>query len=349
MNKMRALTYPEAIREALEQEMARNETVIVLGQGVDDPKRILGTTSGLLEKFGGKRVFDTPLAEDGMVGVAIGCALSGLRPVHVHIRMDFLLLAMNQLVNMAAKMHYMYGGAFHVPLVIRVLIGKSWGQGPQHSQSLYPIFMNIPGLKVVCPATPYDAKGCLISAIRDNNPVIFVEHRLLYYQKGYVPQKPYSLPFGKARILKRGRHVTLVGISQMAIEALRAQKLLNKIGIEAEVIDPVSLYPLDMETIDESLAKTNRLLFIDNAWMTCGAGAEVIARIAEKRSTKNIEVKRMGFAFTPCPTTPSLERGFYPNPLSIAETAFKMVHPHKNVTWPSTKLKIEEVEFKGPF
>jgi len=349
MEEARILTYPEAIAEALSQEMLRDDAVIVLGQGVDDPKRILGTTKGLLEKFGAMRVFDTPVAEDGMVGVSIGCALAGLRPVHVHIRMDFLLLAMNQLVNMAAKMRYMYGGALAVPLVIRVLIGKSWGQGPQHSQSLYPLFMNIPGLKIVCPTTPFDAKGCLIASIRDDNPVVFIEHRLLYYQRGYVPERSYSLEFGKARILKRGRHITLVGVSQMAIECLRAQRLLEDSGIEAEVIDPVSLYPLDMDTIENSVQRTRRLLFVDNSWMPCGAGAEVIARLMENKKVRKIEVKRMGFAFTPCPTAPALEDGFYPDPFSIAETAFKMVHPNKNIIFSEKNIKKEEVEFKGPF
>ena len=158
----RILSYPEAIKEAIVQEMTQNPSVIVLGQGVDDPKGILGTTKGLVDKFGSERVFDTPLAEDGMTGVAIGAALAGLRPIHVHIRMDFVLLAMNQLINMAAKMRYMFGGEVFVPMVVRAIIGKSWGQGAQHSQSIYPLFMNIPGLKIFAPSTPYDAKGCLI-------------------------------------------------------------------------------------------------------------------------------------------------------------------------------------------
>ncbi len=349
MSDSRIISYPEALQEALFQEMQRDNSVIVMGQGVDDPKRILGTTKGLLEKFGQFRVFDTPVAEDGMVGVAIGCALAGLRPVHVHIRMDFLLLAMNQLVNMAAKMRYMYGGALNVPLVIRVLIGKSWGQGPQHSQSLYPLFMNIPGLKIVCPTTPYDAKGCLIAAIRDDNPVIFIEHRLLYYQKGFVPQKPYLQELGKARVLKRGKHLTMIGVSQMAIECLRAQRLLEEIGIDAEVIDPVSLYPLDIDAIIESVSRTRRLLFVDNSWVTCSAGAEVISNLVENKYTKKAAFKRMGFAFTPCPTAPSLEKGFYPNPFSIAETAAELVFPNKKILIPEKSIKKEEVEFKGPF
>src|SRR5246127_5002483 len=177
----RTLSYVEAIREAADQEMARDPSVIVFGLDVDDPKAIQGTTRGLLEKYGPERVFGTPLSEDAMTGAAIGMALAGLRPVHVHIRMDFLMLCMNQLVNMASKAHYMYGGTVKVPMVVRSMIGKSWGQGAQHSQGLHALFMHIPGLKVVAPSNAYDAKGCLIHAIRDDNPVIFVEHRLLYF------------------------------------------------------------------------------------------------------------------------------------------------------------------------
>ena len=277
----RILSYPDAIREALDQEMAKDDTVLVMGQGVDDPKRILGTTRGLLEKYGPQRVFDTPLAEDGMTGVAIGLAMAGLRPIHVHIRMDFLLLAMNQLVNIAAKMSHMYGGALYVPMVIRSLIGKSWGQGAQHSQSIYPMLMNVPGLKIVVPSTPYDAKGALIQAIRDNNPVLMIEHRLLYYQKGYVPEESYTVPFGKGRIIAEGTDITMVGVSHMAIECLRASRYLNDVGIRAEVIDPIFLNPLDMDCISKSVFRTGKLIVVDNAWTSCGAGAEIIARIAE--------------------------------------------------------------------
>lgn len=345
----RILSYPEAIHEALEQEMSRDDKVIILGQGVNDPKRILGTTRDLVEKFGSERVFDTPLSEDGMTGVAIGAALSGLRPVHTHIRMDFVLLAMNQIINMAAKIRYMFGGVFAVPMVIRSIIGKSWGQGPQHSQSLYPLFMNVPGLKIAVPSTPFDAKGCLIAAIRDDNPVLFIEHRLLYYQKGHVPQDTYTLPFGKARILAQGDDVTLVGISQMAVECLRARKLLQEKGINAEVIDPLSLCPLDIDAIEKSVLKTKHIIVVDNAWTNCGAGAEIIARITENKNCKDFSFLRMGFAFTPCPTTPSLEHVFYPNAKKIAVKAYEMLN-HGRKDWePNTNLKIEEVEFKGPF
>ncbi|MDD4996939.1 MAG: transketolase C-terminal domain-containing protein [Syntrophales bacterium] len=344
----RILAYPEAIREALEQEMEKDPAVFVMGLGVDDPKRILGTTAGLLEKFGPARVFDTPLAEDGMTGVAVGAALAGLRPVHVHIRMDFVLLAMNQIVNMAAKSCHMYAGALPVPIVIRSIIGKSWGQGAQHSQSIYPLLMNIPGLKITAPSTPYDAKGCLIQSIRDDNPVIFIEHRMLYYQKGHVPADPYTVPFGKARLLSRGADITLVGISQMAVECLRAQRCLLDAGIHAEVIDPVSLSPLDLDTIRSSAMRTGHLIVVDNAWMSCGAGAEIIARLVEDGCHRNLKVRRMGFASVPCPTSPPLEREFYPDAGKIAVAAFEMLNPKRK--WePESTLPPEEVAFKGPF
>src|ERR1700752_3172672 len=205
----RSLSYIDAIREATDLEMDRDPSVVIFGLDVDDPKAIQGTTRGLVEKYGPERVFGTPLSEDAMTGAAVGMALAGLRPIHVHIRMDFLLLAMNQLVNVAAKCRYMYGGQVHVPMVVRSMIGKSWGQGAQHSQGLYAYFMHVPGLKVVAPTTPYDAKGCLIHAIRDNNPVMYVEHRILHFQKGPVPDAIYAVPAHKARITASGRGVTL--------------------------------------------------------------------------------------------------------------------------------------------
>src|SRR3989475_4845046 len=197
----RTLSYVEAVREATDQEMARDPSVIVFGLDVDDPKAIQGTVRGLLDRYGPERVFGTPLSEDAMTGAAIGMALAGLRPIHVHIRMDFLMLAMNQLVNVAAKSRYMYGGNVSVPLVVRTMIGRRWGQGAQHSQGLYSMFMHVPGLKVVAPSTPYDAKGTLIQSIRDDNPVMFVEHRLLHYLEGFVRETSYTVTLGRARIL----------------------------------------------------------------------------------------------------------------------------------------------------
>src|SRR5205809_4292416 len=196
----RTLSFVDAVREATALEMARDPSVVVFGLDVDDPKAIQGTTRGLAEKYGPERVFGTPLSEDAMTGTAIGMALAGLRPIHVHIRMDFLMLAMSQLINVAAKARYMYGGRVSLPLVVRAMIGKSWGQGAQHSQGLYSFFMHVPGLKVVAPSTPYDAKGCLVAAIRDDNPALYVEHRLLHFHHGPVPESAYTVKPGKARV-----------------------------------------------------------------------------------------------------------------------------------------------------
>src|SRR5215831_9924514 len=298
----RILSYVDAIREATEQEMVHNPSVIVFGLDVDDPKAIQGTTRGLLEKFGPERVFGTPLSEDAMSGAAIGMALAGLRPIHVHIRMDFLMLAMNQLVNVAAKSRYMYGGRVSIPLVVRAMIGKSWGQGAQHSQGLHGFFMHVPGLKVVAPSTPYDAKGCLAAAVRDDNPVIYVEHRLLHFQDGPVPQSSYVVNLGRARMTSAGKDITLVGISYMQGEYLRARRYLKDIGINAEVIDPIWLSPLDIDTIAESVQRTGRLLVVDTGWLPCGASAEIVALIAERlQGVRDLSLKRMGFAHTTCP------------------------------------------------
>jgi pyruvate/2-oxoglutarate/acetoin dehydrogenase E1 component len=346
----RSLTFVEAIREATDQEMAHDRNVLLFGLDVDDPKAILGTTRGLAEKYGAERVFGTPLSEDAMCGAAIGMALAGLRPIHVHIRMDFVLLAMNQLVNMAAKTSYMFGGQENVPLVVRSSIGKSWGQGAQHSQGLYSLFMHVPGLKVVAPSTPFDAKACLAAAVRDDNPVLFVEHRLLYYQKGFVPEGEVVGAPGKARIAVAGADVTIVGISYMQVECLRAQVYLRERGVSAEIIDPIWLAPLDLDTIEASVRRTGRLIVVDNGWSTCGAGAEIVASLAERlQDLPGWKMRRMGFAQVPCPTTPSLEEVFYPNARTIAAAAYDLVKGAPQSWVPAERLELRSIEFKGPF
>lgn len=345
----RLLTYADAIREATEQEMERDASVILFGLGVDDFKAIFGTTKGLRERFGPDRVSDTPLAEEAMTGVAIGAALAGLRPVHVHARMDYLLVAMNQLVNEAAKLRYMSGGAVKVPIVVRATIGRSWGQGPTHSQGLHALLMHIPGLKVAAPSTPYDAKGLLIESIRDDNPVVFMEHRMLHYQKGHVPAEPYTVPFGKARHLAHGDDVTLVGISYMALECLRAARSLEEAGIRADVIDPVSLSPLDAETIVESVRKTGRLVAVDTSWTMCGATAEIAARVVERLPGRRVQVHRMGYAPVPCPTTKNLQDIYYPSVEQIAHAAYRQVRGEAGAWAPAALEAPELVAFKGPF
>jgi pyruvate/2-oxoglutarate/acetoin dehydrogenase E1 component len=351
-NSGRLLSYVDALREAVAQEMRLDPRVFLFGLDVDDHKAIQGSTRGLLEEFGAERVFGTPLSEDAMTGLAIGAAMAGMRPIHVHIRMDFLLLCMNQLINIAAKSSYMYDGQVRVPMVVRSMIGKSWGQGAQHSQGLHAMFMHVPGLKVVAPSNAYDAKGCLIAAIRDDNPVIFVEHRLLYYSDAFVPPELYEVPFGKARVCTRGDDITIVGISNMLMECLRAHELLAEVGIRAEVIDPISLTPLDVDTIVGSVQRTGRLLVVDNAWTSCGASAEIVARVVETgKNGAVVQVRRMGYAPTTCPTTPVLEDVFYPDPAKIAKVVYEMVRPDA-LAWAPDPVRAKlayQVKFRGPF
>ena len=348
------ITYADAIQEALTLAMEADPNVVVFGLDVDDHKRIYGTTAELVERFGRGRVFGTPLSEDAMTGVAVGMALAGLRPVHVHIRMDFTLLGMNQLVNMAAKLHYMSGGQVKVPLVVRSIIGKSWGQGAQHSQGLHGLFTQIPGLKVVAPTTPYDAKGCLMEAILDDNPVMFVEHRLLYQKSGPVPETPYRVPFGRARILRKGSRVTLVGISYMVDECLRAARLLEQVDIDAEVIDPMSLSPLDMDTIETSVAVTQYVVVVDCGWVRGGIAAEIVAQLLVRHHwyCDCIGADYMGFADAPCPTARRLEAAFYPTARTIARKVIEMRYGSDDVMY----AKLDSLPdpdppepFRGPF
>ncbi|MCR9256837.1 MAG: alpha-ketoacid dehydrogenase subunit beta [Alphaproteobacteria bacterium] len=348
MTDTRTLTYVNALNEGMRQAMREDERVFLFGLDVDDHKAIQGSTKGLVEEFGAERVFTTPLSEDAMTGLAIGAAVSGMRPIHTHIRMDFLMLGMNQLVNMASKYHYMYGGAASVPMVVRSMIGKSWGQGAQHSQGLHALFMHIPGLKVVAPSNAHDAKGLMIAAVRDNNPVMFVEHRLLYPTEAFVEEAPFEVPFGKARVIREGGDVTLVGVSNMVNECLRAAELLQEEGIEATVLDPVSLIPLDYDRIARETDKTGNLIVVDNGWTCCGASAEILADLAE-RGTR-AKMKRMGFAPTTCPTSPALEALFYPNPATIAQAAHEMLRPGKTYSPDPERAKLAyQVAFKGPF
>lgn len=347
--QQRLLRYVDALCEGVSQEMDRDERVFLFGLDVDDHKAIQGSTRGLLERFGSQRVFTTPLSEDAMTGLAIGAAMAGLRPIHVHIRMDFVMLAMNQLVNMASKAHYMYGGTVNVPLVVRCMIGKSWGQGAQHSQGLHSLFMHIPGLKVVAPSNAHDAKGCMIAAIRDDNPVVFVEHRLLYFSDAYVPEESFTVEPGRSRVITHGDDITVVGISNMALECLRAQEMLASEGIHAEVIDPIWLSPLDADTIAASAERTGKLLIVDNAWLNCGASAEIAARVAE-RASRPIQIARMGFAPTPCPPSPPLEHEFYANPATIASRIHRMVRPGEDWKPDQEAAKLAyQMQFRGPF
>lgn len=266
-----------------------------------------------------------------------------------HQRMDFMFYSFDQIINHAAKWHYMFGGEFSVPITIRSIIGRGWGQGAQHSQSLQALFSHIPGLKVVMPATPYDAKGLLISSVLDDNPVIFIEHRKLYDIKGDVPEKFYRIPLGKAEIKKKGKDVTIVAVSQMVIEAEKAADLLLKQGIDAEIIDLRTISPLDQESVFESVKKTGRLVVVDTSWLNCGIASEVSARVAQNVfSYLKAPIVRMAMPDAPVPTSSALEKIFYHDSEDIACVARNLAMG-KDIEKRKTKKTIIDKEFKGPF
>src|SRR2546421_1043253 len=345
----RSLSYRDALNEATAIEMRRDPGVFVYGIDVGDHKRIFNSTKGLAEEFGAERCFSTPLAEDAMTGFGLGAAVNGMRPIHVHMRVDFLLLGMNQLVNMIATHSYGSGGAMKVPLVIRAIIGRGWGQSYQHSKSLHSWFAHVPGLKVVMPATPRDAKGMPIAAIRDDNPVIFIEHRWLYDAVGEVPEDASTIGLAGARVLREGRDVTVVATSWMNVEAVKAAQILEKRGGSVEVVDARSIAPFDGATIIASVRKTGRCIVADNDWLHCGFSAEVATAVYEAcyRQLK-LPIERIGYAPTPCPCTRPLENEFYPNAVDIIRAV------ERQLGLSETDLAGEdfysyENKFKGPF
>ncbi len=319
---VRELSYREAIREALSQALEMDERVFLMGEGIDDPGGVFGTTVGLMEKFGEKRVMDCPVAENGMTGVAIGAAICGMRPVFIHMRADFLPMCMDQIINHAAKWSYMTGGKVKVPLTVRAVIGRGWGSAAQHSQSLQALFAHIPGLKVVMPASPYDAKGLLLGSIAADGPTVVIEHRWLYDQKEGVPEKPYVIHAGKGAVRREGTDVTIVATSYMVYEALRAASELQLKGISAEVIDLRSVQPVDEGLIIESVKKTGRLIAADTGWKVCGVSAEVAALAAEKAyDCLKAPVKRVCLPAAPAPASAVLERAYYPGFEDIVRAA----------------------------
>jgi 2-oxoisovalerate dehydrogenase E1 component len=351
----RSLTFAHALKEAVGQSMARDPGVFIMGLGVPDPKGLFGSTQGLRQEFGAARVLDMPASENGMTGVAIGAAIAGLRPIIAHQRVDFAILSMEQIVNQAAKWHYMFAGATRVPLVIRIIIGRGWGQGPQHSQSLQSWFAHVPGLKVVMPATPRDAKGMLIASIEDDSPVVFLEHRWLYGTFGQVPEGIYAVPLGLARIARAGAHVTIVALSYMVVEALRAAEILARAGIEAEVIDVRSLRPLDGATIVESVRRTGHLLVCDTDWVFAGMSSEIVAHVAEHcLGALRAPPRRLGLSDTPIPTTPALSRFCYPRAVDVAHAAAEVLGSDPSqldrfVPADLMPLDVPDATFAGPF
>src|SRR3990167_7722104 len=351
---MRSLTYAKAINEALHVAMQRDSKVICYGLGVDDPKRIFGTTDELQEIFGKERVFDTPTSENAMTGVGVGVALAGYRPVMVHQRLDFFLLAMDQLVNSAAKWHYMFGGQMTVPLVIRLILGRGWGQGPTHSQNLQSWFAHIPGLKVVAPATARDAKGLLLASIFDDNPVVFLEHRWLHQSESDVPVGDYRIPLGKAHIVRQGRDVTIVGMSYMTVEAIRAADFLNEQGISCEVIDLRTIRPIDWDVILQSISKTHKLVALDCSMPTCSVASEIIAKVSiDAFNALTHAPIRIANPDNPEPTSFGLTKNYHPNAETIAKSVIKMMGKEINLSGVSLQeTRPHDVPgdwFKGPF
>ena len=313
-------TYAQALAEATLQGMALDPSVFVIGQGTRDSGQIFGSLEGVFQLWGEKRVIEMPLSENAVAGICVGAALTGLRPLYILQRADFSFLVLDQIINHAAKYHFMFGGRTKVPLTLRLIVGKGWGQGPQHSQSVHSMLTHFPGLRVVAPADAYSAKGLLLNSIFSDDPVIIIEGRPLYSASQEIPQEPYTVPFGKARILRSGTDMTIIAISFLVPEATKAAEELAKGGIDAEVIDVVSLNPLDKETLVASAEKTSRVLIVDSSWSFCGFSAEVSAVLSERLFGKlKAAPVRLTLPPTPTPTAAALEQKFYPTSNDIIE------------------------------
>lgn len=324
---MREITLSQAVNEAIAEEMRRDSTILVLGEDVAEAGTPFKILSGLVEEFGPERIVDTPISEPGFTGIAVGAAMTGLRPIVDVMFGDFLFLVMDQLCNQAAKTHYMSGGKLSVPMVLRTNMGATRRSAAQHSQSLHALVAHIPGLKVALPSSAYEAKGLLKTAIRDNNPVVIIEDKLMYQDKAPVPEEPYLIPLGEANILREGRDITLVATSSMVQVAEKAADALAGEGIAAEVIDPRTLVPLDEDTILRSVKKTSRAIVIDEGHQSYGVTAEIAARISEKAFYHlDAPVQRMGAMDVPVPFSPALEDLTVPTPDQVVEQARLAVH-----------------------
>jgi len=351
---MRLTSFAEAVRETTDQLLASDPSVYLIGEGVPDPKNIFGTTAQLKEKHP-SRVFDMPIAENGLTGIAIGSSLNGMKPIMVHQRMDFTLYAMDQLINNAAKWYSMFGGQKSVPMVVRMIIGRGWGQGNQHSQNLEALYAHIPGLKVLSPSNAYNAKGLLTAAVNDPNPVLFIEHRWLHNTTSDVPTGLYEIPIGKARLACEGTDVTIVTWSYMTLEVMKACEYLEAQNVSVEVLDMLTLRPMDMDAVKKSVRKTGRLLVANDAWRFGGLAGEVIAAVAEDTT---VELKahpaRLTYPDYPSPSTHALTKFYYNGPSEIVREVSRIL---------GKKLDFSEVDkyqaarthdvpdqkFKGPF
>lgn len=322
----RELSLAEAIREATDQAMQLDASVVLVGQGTRDAGGIFGTVTGLLEKYGPERIIEMPLSENAITGICMGAALANQRPVLVFQRADFLFLVMDQLINHASKWRFMFGGRPRVPLTVRCVVGKGWGQGPQHSQSPHSVLAHFPGLRVVLPASAEDAKGLLLNSIFSDDPVVFLEGRSLHGRRGVVPEQPYIVPFGRARIIREGTDVSVAAVSFLVPEAERAAVELERRGLSVELIDVISASPVDYETIGRSVARTGRLVIADTSWGPCGFGAEISAEINERLFGKlRSPVARITAPFCPVPTAEALEAVYYPRAEQIVERCLELV------------------------
>jgi pyruvate/2-oxoglutarate/acetoin dehydrogenase E1 component len=356
MRDITLMSYGEAIREALDDGLAKHPEMILIGEGVPDPKNIFATTEGLREKYGAERVLDMPLAENGMTGICIGAALGGMRPVLVHQRIDFALLSVDQLVNNAAKWHYMFDGQQQVPLVIRVIIGRGWGQGPQHSQSLQAMFAQVPGLKVVMPTTSNDAYHFMLGAIADNNPVLFIEHRWLHHIKGEVDKKRSPDALTGAAVLREGSDITLAAFSQMTIEALKAATVLAEHGIDAEVVDMRCLSPLDIDSVAQSVAKTGLLLVADCAPEMASVAHNLLSKLFQAHGGLLRQSPRLiAYPNHPVPTSHFMANHYYPGAEEIASAVLDMLDKQPLTRIVTAKLQsdlakdLPDRSFAGPF
>ena len=349
------MTFTNAINEALHISMKKDKKILCYGLGVTDPKNIFSTTTNLEKKFGPNRVFDVPTSENALTGISIGASIDGVKSVVVHQRLDFFLYAMDQLVNSAAKWYYMFGSKRSVPITIRLIIGRGWGQGPTHSQNLQSWFNHIPGLKVVMPTFADDAKGLLLSSIFDPNPVVFLEHRWLHNSTSEVKKGDYRIKIGKARICKEGKDLTVVSMSYMTVEALKAAEFIfKKFKIKAEIIDLRSIKPLDWKTIFKSVEKTGRLLVLDTGFTTGSVAGEIIAKVSMEKFYKlKYAPMRLAMPDIPEPTSFALTKNFHITTKDIIKTIMRMFKIKKNSILENTfKSKFHDQPgewFKGPF
>jgi len=340
------MKFREAVHQATSQAMEKDPSVFLIGVGIIDPRAVFGTLSGLLARFGPDRVVEGPVAEDLLTGACIGAATHGMRPVLIHHRMDFTMLTMNQLVNHAAKWPDMFGRQQTVPMVVRAIVGRGWGNGPQHTQSHHALFSHVPGLKTVVPSNPVDAKGLLLAAIAGQDTVIYIEHRWLHEDEAEVPQEYYVTPLGKGHRVRTGNDVTVVAVGPMVSEATKAARTLEKTGISVDLIDPRTIHPLDMEIILQSVAKTGRLVVADADWGPCGVAGEIVSRVCEKEfGALKAAPARVVWPNTAVPSSQAIEKIFYPGAFEIEQAIIRTCNQAPAAASAENTVK----KFFGPF